>query len=58
MNLDNVRFLAELKKVYYQIDKKSDLYWSHVDDSELVRQSGNKRTLRSKISDDKKADSK
>jgi hypothetical protein len=37
MTLDNVRFLAELKKVYYQIDKKSDLYWSHVDDSELVR---------------------
>ena len=55
---ENTRFQAELKKVYNSIDKDSDLFWTHRDDNELVRQVGNRRTLRSKISDERKQETK
>ena len=55
---ENPRFLAELKKVYFAIDKASSLYWTHRNESELVRESGGRRTLRSKVSDEKKEENK
>lgn len=34
------------------------MFWTHRDDNELIRQVGNQRTLRSKITEEKKQETK
>ena len=49
---------AELKWVYRHISSDSNLYWTHRNESELIRNAAGKRTTRSKISDEIKEENK
>ena len=49
----NKEFLTALKQVYGQIDRNSNLLWSHKDETQFVYNQGLKNT-RSKLSDEKK----
>lgn len=49
-------FERELRRVYNEIDKQSNLYWSIKDEYELIRAQVGQKRLRSKVDeDDKKA---
>lgn len=52
----NKEFLSVLKQMYGQIDKNSNLLWSHKDGSQFIHSKGSKNT-RSRLTDEKKEES-
>ena len=48
----NAEYKSTLKTVYAQIDKDSNLYWSHKDETQLIR--GEKKSTRSRLTEEAK----
>ena len=50
----NKDFIQELKWVYGQIDKSSNLYWSHKDQTQLIHSSRGTKATRSRLTEEVK----
>ena len=51
MQVEEVEFLRELRRIYAEIDKFSNLYWSQRDEFELIRTKLGQKRTRSKVTE-------